>query len=288
MLSPPPIDGGQYPSSKALLEACQRFGLSEGYVVNCRSTEESRGVIRLKCDRRTRASSRSTGKQVRQRASNNCDCPFGIVGRRNRAGQWRITKIIAEHNHPGAEHLLGLATAVERPIDVEEDSKEIGESVERKSSGSTATVIRQSSYVSHKQTENPEHTSSSPSLARVSATDREPADALFSQLRRAYDSSAPHTQAALALNISDIIKNPSKYVARIQSPTFVRASRSKTIGFMNRSSIDNIFSTLCDHSRIEILESNQQRSRSASPPPLRRCSPSTLRTSRRRCNAEAH
>jgi hypothetical protein len=200
MLSPPPIDGGQYPSSKALLEACQRFGLSEGYVVNCRSTEESRGVIRLKCDRRTRASSRSTGKQVRQRASNNCDCPFGIVGRRNRAGQWRITKIIAEHNHPGAEHLLGLATAVERPIDVEEDSKEIGESVERKSSGSTATVIRQSSYVSHKQTENPEHTSSSPSLARVSATDREPADALFSQLRRAYDSSAPHTQVCFSLH----------------------------------------------------------------------------------------
>jgi hypothetical protein len=39
-----------FTSPTDIIVACQQFALSEGYVINKRSLEETRGKLRLKCD----------------------------------------------------------------------------------------------------------------------------------------------------------------------------------------------------------------------------------------------
>jgi hypothetical protein len=72
-------------------------------VINQRDLDKKRGRLRLKCAHKTTTKQGGGGVGLRQSTTNNTDCPFRITAWENGDGGWRITTIVADHNHDGTE-----------------------------------------------------------------------------------------------------------------------------------------------------------------------------------------
>jgi hypothetical protein len=105
MLAPPPYENDLFGSADALRDACVGFAKSEGYVINQRDLDKNRGRLRLKCAHKTTSKQGGSGVGLRQSTTNNTDCPFRVTAWENVNGGWRITMIVADHNHDGTECL---------------------------------------------------------------------------------------------------------------------------------------------------------------------------------------
>jgi len=103
MLAPPPFEYDLFDSADALRDGCTNFAKSKGYIINQLDLDKKRGQLRLKCTHKTTLKQGGSGIGLRQSTANNTDCPFRITSWENVNGGWRITTIVADHNHNGAE-----------------------------------------------------------------------------------------------------------------------------------------------------------------------------------------